>query len=416
MQTGDGLLVRLMPLGTLPLAAFAGLCAAARTHGNGVIEITSRGNIQVRGLSAVSATQFAADIAALRIAAADGIAVLSNALAGLDAAELLDSGLLAADLRRALAQRSMAAGVGAKVSVAIDGGGIFGLDWLAADVRLCAAPMHDGVVLRAGIGGDAASAVQLGHVAVARGVEVATRLLDVLAERGREARAREIVATEGCDVFRSRIADLLLPFAGSAEVTEAAPMPARSRDLIGMHRLRGGSFAAGIGLAFGHADARSLERLTEAAGSAGATGLRVAAGRTLIAIGLPNETLPTFVAAAEALGFIVRAGDPRRHVVACAGAPTCASAVIAARAIGPAVAAAAAPFIDGSFTIHVSGCAKGCAHAAPAALTIVGTNDGCALVADGSARDIAFAAVSIAELPATIAHCARGLGREARHG
>ena len=36
MPTGDGLLVRLLPIGTVPLAAFAELCAAARKHGNGV--------------------------------------------------------------------------------------------------------------------------------------------------------------------------------------------------------------------------------------------------------------------------------------------------------------------------------------------------------------------------------------------
>ena len=54
MQTGDGLLVRLLPLGTISLRAFADLCRAARTHGNGIVEVTSRGSIQVRGLSAAS--------------------------------------------------------------------------------------------------------------------------------------------------------------------------------------------------------------------------------------------------------------------------------------------------------------------------------------------------------------------------
>ena len=36
--------------------------------------------------------------------------------------------------------------------------------------------------------------------------------------------------------------------------------------------------------------------------------------------------------------------------------------------------------------IHVSGCSKGCAHPAPAALTVVGTEHGCGIVRDGSAR------------------------------
>ena len=46
MPTGDGLLARITPTGaTIPLAAMAGLCAAARRHGNGIIEVTSRGSI-----------------------------------------------------------------------------------------------------------------------------------------------------------------------------------------------------------------------------------------------------------------------------------------------------------------------------------------------------------------------------------
>src|ERR1700734_2929086 len=97
MPTGDGLLVRLLPIGTIPLAAFGALCAAARAHGNGIIEITARGSIQIRGLSAASAPLFAATIAGLNIAAEDGVPVQSSALAGLDPDEILDSGRLAAD-------------------------------------------------------------------------------------------------------------------------------------------------------------------------------------------------------------------------------------------------------------------------------------------------------------------------------
>ncbi|HWX71973.1 MAG TPA: precorrin-3B synthase, partial [Xanthobacteraceae bacterium] len=94
-------------------------------------------------------------------------------------------------------------------------------------------------------------------------------------------------------------------------------------------------------------------------------------------------------------------------VIACAGAPVCAAAHIAARAMAPAIAATAAPLLDRSFTIHVSGCAKGCAYPRAAALTVVGTPEGCALIADGSALDIPHAVVSADELPAAIARSAR---------
>jgi precorrin-3B synthase len=396
MPTGDGLLVRLHPIGTIPLAAFAQLCAAARTYGNGVIEVTSRGSIQVRGLIAASAPRFAARVATLGIAAEDGVPVICNALAGLDAAEFFDAAAFSADLRHALAQRSMAAKLGAKVSVLVDGGGPLDLEPIAADIRLCAETLNGNVALWIGVGGDGASAVQLGSVASERGVEAAVRLLDVIARQGHEMRARDIAAS----VFRLAIADLFV----SARPRKVSP---RASEVIGLRRLRDGSLACGIGLAFGHADATSLERLADAADAAGASGLRAAPGRALMVIGLTAGTAPAFIAAVEKLGFIVRGDDPRRHVVTCAGAPICASAYIASRAIAPCIAAAVAPLLDGTFTIHLSGCAKGCAHAAPAALTVVGTLGGCALIANGSARDTPFAVVPADELPTALSRHAR---------
>jgi precorrin-3B synthase len=187
------------------------------------------------------------------------------------------------------------------------------------------------------------------------------------------------------------------------------------KEPIGAHPLRDGTFAYGVGLAFGHADATSLQRLTEAAKAAAARGMRAAPGRTLMIVGLTQQGASPFAAAAEALGFIVRADDPRRHVIACAGAPICASAIIAARAIAPEIAAAAAPHLDGSFQIHISGCAKGCAHPAPAALTIVGIPSGCALIANGSTRNAPFKIVATSELPAAVAEIARSLKHEDDH-
>ena len=408
MTTGDGLLVRLLPIGMIELTAFAALCAAARQYGNGVIEVTSRGSIQIRGLSTATAPRFAAAVAALGIAAEDGIPVLTNPLAGLDAEDIIDASVLAADLRRALAQRALASRLSAKVSVAIDGGSALSLDGITADVRLRAEAVEGVAALYVGVGDDGQNATRLGCVADRDGVEVATRLLDVLAQRGRIARMREVVATDGIAVLHSAVADLIIHDG-----------PARSEsqfsDIIGLHPLRDETFAYGVGLAFGHADAASLRRLTEAAKTAGARGMRAAPGRTLMSIGLTQQTASSFAAAAEALGFIVHTDDPRRQVVACAGAPVCASANIAARAIAPQIAAAAAPYLDGSFKIHISACAKGCAHPGPAALTVVGTSSGCALIADGTARGAPFKIVATNELPAAIAEIVRSLKREDDH-
>jgi precorrin-3B synthase len=409
MATGDGLLVRLLPIGTIALDAFATLCAAAQQHGNGIIEVTSRGSIQIRGLSATSAPRFAAAVTALGIAAEDGIPVLINPLAGLDAEDIIDAGALAADLRIALAQNSLAQRLAAKISVAIDGGGALDLDRLAADVRLRAEVSQNGIVVRIGVGGDHGIASDLGAVSPSDGIAAVIRLLEVLAQHGCRARARDVLAAEGIAVFRFAVEDLLV-----------VSVPPRLRgnerqEPIGLHRLRDGTFAYGVDLAFGHADAMALQRLTDAAKVAEARGMRAAPGRALMIVGLTRQTAVSLAAAAEALGFIVHADDPRRHVVACAGAPICASADIAARGLAPQIAVAAAPHLDGTFKIHISGCAKGCAHPAPAALTVVGTSSGCALVANGSTGDAPFKIVGTNELQAAVAEIARGIKHENDH-
>jgi precorrin-3B synthase len=409
MATGDGLLVRLLPIGTVALDAFDGLCAAARRHGNGIIEVTSRGSIQIRGLSAASAPRFAAAVAALGIAAGDGIPVLTDPLAGAAPDAIVDATALAADLRATLAQGSLAQRLSAKASVTIDGGGALNLDDVAGDVRLRAETVNGTAALCVSIGGDGLSATPLGCIASQNSVAAITRLFEIIARRGRQARARDIVAAEGLAVFRAAVEDLLVASARPRLRGNARKQP------IGLHLLRDDTFAYGVGLAFGHADAMSLQRLIEAAKAAGALGMRTAPGRTLMIIGLTQQAASSFAAAAAALGFIVRADDPRRHVVACAGAPICASADIAARALAPQIAAATAPHLDGSFKIHISGCAKGCAHPAPAALTVVGTTSGCALVANGSTRDAPFKIVTTNELPGAVAEIARGLKHEGDH-
>ena len=58
METGDGLLARLLPNGPMPLDAFIGLCEAARVHGNGIIEVSARGSLQIRGLTPLLGAAF----------------------------------------------------------------------------------------------------------------------------------------------------------------------------------------------------------------------------------------------------------------------------------------------------------------------------------------------------------------------
>ena len=72
MPTGDGLLVRVKPFGgRLPAAAVLALAGAAEAYGNGAVELTGRGNIQVRGLHDPAA--FARAVVSAGLADADPV-------------------------------------------------------------------------------------------------------------------------------------------------------------------------------------------------------------------------------------------------------------------------------------------------------------------------------------------------------
>lgn len=390
MPTGDGLLARLAATGTVGLDAMSGLCAAARRHGNGVVEITRRGSIQIRGLSPTSAPLLADDVAALDIDVADGVPIVTNPLSGLDPAEIGDANALAATLRSALAAGHLT--LSPKIAVVIDGGGMLHLDLLAADLRLRAAEHRGHIVWHVALGGTAAQACAVGSVAPGHAVDVATRLLELIAARGPQARADDLIRVRDEDVRRATARFLL----------DAPPMPVRRpAEPIGIHALRDGRVALGLGLPFGHAQAAELERLIEAARDAGASGARTSPGRVLTLIGLTRRAAENLATAAQS-GFVVRPDDPRRFVAACAGAPICGSGKIPAREIAPAIAAVAAPLLDGSVTVHVSGCPKGCAHSGAAMLTLVGTDEGCGLVIDSTARHRPAGLVAVDAVPAGV--------------
>jgi precorrin-3B synthase len=393
METGDGLLARVMAVGTITPDAFANLCAAARLHGNGVVEVTARGSLQVRGLTADSAPRFADTVGALDIAAADGVPIVADPLAGLDPDATFDASRLAAEVRRALARKPLP--LAPKTSVAIDGGGALHLDRVPADVRLRA---DDGRLLVA-VGGDAVSATFLGAIASERAVEAVLRLLGALADRGPAARAREVTAAEGAGPFRAALAGMLL--------AAAAPPARAAAEPVGEHALGNGRRVVGIGLPFGYAEAPALQELMTKARRAGAEGVRPAPSRALLIVGLGADTAGPLAIAAEGLGFIVDPADPRRRVVACPGAPLCASGRIPARALAPAVAAAIASHRG---TVHLSGCIKRCASRDPATFTVIGQDGHCDLFIDGETAGMVTADALAANLARLAAE------REMQHG
>jgi precorrin-3B synthase len=392
LPTGDGLLARLALARAIPLDACAALCTAAQEHGNGIIEITSRGSIQVRGLTATSAPAFAAAVKALDIVDAAGGRVLGNPLAGLDPHEIFDVTEVVDRLRDRILESGLTAKLAPKVSVVVDGGGALHLDAIPCDIRLRADSASGATRFHVTIGNESATALAPVTIAPEHAVATVFGLLHDIAAQGPTARARDLH-------HPARLAGFARP--------RRAPA-----DPVGTHELRDGSVAFGVGLPFGHSDAATLQTLIEQATHAGAASVRPVPGRVLLLVGIPPAQVSGLTEEAERLGFITNPEDPRRRVVACSGAPACTAAEIPTRALAPAIAAARR--LDVQTTIHISGCAKGCAHSAPADVTIVGINGKCGIVPNGRAHDAPTEFVAPENLVEYVAQ--RSTLRELAHG
>jgi precorrin-3B synthase len=129
----------------------------------------------------------------------------------------------------------------------------------------------------------------------------------------------------------------------------------------------------GIAAPFGRLEAPQLRALMDLADGAGAREVRPSPWRAL--------HFDMAVDGAAGLGLIVDADDPLLRIEACPGAPACRSSTVDTRA--EARRLAARPFAG---TIHVSGCAKGCARSAPADLVLVGSEGRYGVVRNGTTR------------------------------
>jgi precorrin-3B synthase len=395
MESGDGLIVRLKPTGgILPLAQAVRIASWARRWGNGEIDLTSRANVQLRGLSpdGLLALQQALLTENMLDASPEGEAVrnvVSSPLAGIDPDAVLDIRPLTRALERRLASADGLHALPAKFGFAIDDGGRFGLDDVVVDIRFVGLRTADDPALAVGLDGDGQT--WLGPLRPDQMVDVAVTLAQSFVETRKTApgirRIRDWVGAVGVVAIGDCCG--LRPFA----VAE----PRTVRPLLGLHPLSAAchlgedrddrkAAVVGLGLPFGRLSADNLARLAERTIQAAGQELRLTPWRTVL---IPFSSLRdarALLTALEGIGeLILDEADPRRHVAACVGAPACPRATVETRA----AAARLAPLVCGrGISLHVSGCEKGCARRDPASATLVGRNGRYDLVRDGTSSDV----------------------------
>ena len=348
MLSGDGLVVRLRPRGgRLSAEQAAGIAELAQRCGNGLIDLTSRANLQIRGVREESHQALVTGLERLGLVDSDqAMEAQRNIIVAPFWREGDDTHALAAELERSLATRPL--GLPEKFGFAIDCGAACVLTRAPADIRI-ERDAGGGIIVRAdGTQGGCA-------VTRADAIETALSLAKWFIVSGgvRKGRGRMAAHVVGGAALPEALAGNVTPAAASA-----SPNP-------GIHP--GGAV---VGLAFGQMQSETLGFL-----AALAPGLRLTPWRMILIEGLSE--MPRHD------GLVTRADDPLLRVVACTGAPACPEA----RAETRKLATSLAPHLAPDTRLHVSGCAKGCAHPKASDITLVGTSDGFDLVRDGSPRD-----------------------------
>jgi len=190
---------------------------------------------------------------------------------------------------------------------------------------------------------------------------------------------RALVAERGADIVFAAAG--LNPASYRSTCAAAAP-----RDFLGARRF-GESFCAGVAAPFGRLGAQNLANLADAAEREGGAQLRLTPWRALLAPVPSHAAAERLAQAAQVMGFIVDAADPRLALAACPGAPECPQGEGATRLGVEALAGLARQLAPDGIGLHVSGCAKGCAKPSPTPLTLVATSEGFNIVYDGLAGD-----------------------------
>lgn len=381
MESGDGLIVRLRIMGGAlsPDLAHA-IAACAKDYGNGLIDLSGRANLQLRGVTRATLPALQARLDALGLLDIDPNAeairnILASPLAGIDPSAVLDIGSSIRALDERLRNDTRLHRLSPKFLFLIDDGGCFPMPSGSADIAFLARVEQSAFFFEIRLAGKRAGSCAIDDLS-----ETAARL------------AYAFLKLRGADETIRRMADLTARI-GTDAIAQAAgltDMPNAAEDscnvaprVLGAHAL-GAHTALGLGIPFGRLDAQALHTLADAAETVEG-GLRLSPWRAIFLVA--KQTYPDLAGRMHDAGFILDEEAPIRSIAACSGKPACLHGATASQADAARLAPLARKLAASGIALHVSACAKGCAHPRPAPVTLIGRDGGYDLVLDAGAGD-----------------------------
>ncbi|MEJ0053069.1 MAG: precorrin-3B synthase [Methylovirgula sp.] len=374
MASGDGLIVRVsIKDGRVSPTIARALATLSRRFGNGLLDLSARANLQLRGVSDATLVPLQTELRALGVAEADGepaVArnIISHPLAGIDPQAVVDTGSCVRVLRDRLAQDPIVHQLPQKFGFVIDDGGALSLANEKTDVSFLAQRGADCPRFLIRLAGQIAGECAIGELADV-GLRIAHAFLQL-----RDEPAERMAA-----LVRRVGIEKIIASAGLTQtaliIENHAPHP------IGTYRV-GANCVLGVGIPFGRLDASTLKRLADLAEASGGE-MRLTPWRAILIVGADQPD----AARLSDTGLIFNEDDPLRSVAACPGVSGCSSGTTATHTDARRLAPFARQLHTHGISLHVSGCAKGCAHPAAVPFTLVGHDGRYDLVRDGTAAD-----------------------------
>ncbi len=383
--------------GVLSAYQLSGIAELAQRHGHPMMQLTTRGNIQLRGINAGATLDVLRGLSELGIvtrgAGGDGVRnIRANPTAGFDRRELLDVSSLAREAQyRVLADRSLQA-LPRKFTLGFDGGGAVGALPETCDLGFRAVRVPAGRQVPAGIYfrlllGGATSHGRLARdagvvVAPEHALNVLEQVLGIYMEHGdrtnrRRARLLYLLESWGLERFLAELGRRLrerVPGPASVPPAPLLPLPLGACELppppepwahVGFHnqKPRGKSYV-GIVARDGLLRVDQARGLAQLASEYGSGELRLTAQQNLLIPGLPDTQLHRVKEALAELGLEWTASTFRSGSLACTGTAGCpfAAADVKRRAEELVRHLEKLFRFEQPLTIRFSGCHHGCAE------------------------------------------------------
>ena len=361
---------------------------AAEKFGNGIIEITNRANLQIRGVRAETealliAALLDAGLGPLTDRGDDVRNVMVSPVAGVDHA-LVDVRPLALRLLTALQLNAGYQTLSPKFSVLVDGGETVAMVehphdiWVSPiDPESKTSQFAFGIAGVPPTGRDDRPA--LGRVNGDEVFAVVTSIIDLFLEwsRGNPAasRMRHFLADIGEADFLQQLERGLGHSVGHDASAPWLRRQPRAHGHLGVLIESASTFLIGAMPPLGRLDPDVLVALAALAQEQGNGHLRLTPWQSILLPGIATAGAQSVLARLEALGLHSDPETPLATMISCSGSAGCGSALAATQADGFKLATLLGP-TSASPQIHVSGCMKSCASPGARPITLVATAPG----------------------------------------